>query len=168
MSSLPYTAGFRSQLLKPVTTIREAQRDGIWAWDCHFNEAVLIFPVVLALLGDNPMQSEMASHIGLRGRKFCRACHVEGTKGLRLFAGDPTDSDDGEDLGDDEDELEDVISGDHDESQSRPSSPHGSDSSRASRGIQRARQLLAGGVDAVRDRLRQFICVSSAYCFIFR
>lgn len=55
---------------------RTAQRDGIWAWDCKTKQAVLVFPVVLALLGDNPMHSEMASHIGLQGRLFCRVCKV--------------------------------------------------------------------------------------------
>lgn len=34
--------------------------------------------MVLALLGDNPMQSEFACHIGLRGKFFCRACWVKG------------------------------------------------------------------------------------------
>ena len=35
-------------------------------------------PMVLALLGDNPMQSEFACHIGLSGKFFCRACWVKG------------------------------------------------------------------------------------------
>lgn len=48
-----------------------------------FNEPILIIPFVLALLGDNPMQSEFACHIGLRGRLFCRACWVEGAKGIQ-------------------------------------------------------------------------------------
>jgi hypothetical protein len=38
--------------------------------------------MVLALLGDNPMQSEFACHIGLRGKLFCRACWVKGTDAL--------------------------------------------------------------------------------------
>ena len=51
------------------------------------NEPVLVIPEVLALLGDNPMQSEFACHIGLRGKLFCRACWVKGTEAL-----DPTGS----------------------------------------------------------------------------
>lgn len=39
---------------------------------------VLLIPCVLALLGDNPMQSEFACHIGLRGKFFCRVCGVKG------------------------------------------------------------------------------------------
>lgn len=58
---------------------RAAQKDGVWAWDCELNELVLIIPTVLALLGDNPMQSEFACHIGLRGKFFCRACWVKGS-----------------------------------------------------------------------------------------
>lgn len=38
--------------------------------------------MVLALLGDNPMQSEFACHIGLRGKFFCRACWVKGHDAL--------------------------------------------------------------------------------------
>lgn len=46
------------------------------------NEPVLLIPLVLALLGDNPdkMQSEFACHIGLRGRLFYHSC-FEGSKG---------------------------------------------------------------------------------------
>lgn len=59
--------------------VRECQKDGIWAWDCETNEPVLLIPCVLALLGDNPMQSEFAAHIGMRGKYFCRACWVKGS-----------------------------------------------------------------------------------------
>ena len=51
----------------------------MWAWDCENEEPILVFPVVLALLGDNPMQSEFACHIGMRGKFFCRECWVKGT-----------------------------------------------------------------------------------------
>lgn len=39
---------------------------------------VLVLPAVLALLGDNPMQSELACHVGLAGKFFCRNCWVKG------------------------------------------------------------------------------------------
>ncbi|KAF8156763.1 hypothetical protein B0H34DRAFT_783108 [Crassisporium funariophilum] len=61
-----------------VEQLETCQKKGIWAWDCKANERVLLIPSILAMLGDNPMQSKFACHIGLRGRKFCRMCHVEG------------------------------------------------------------------------------------------
>jgi len=51
---------------------------GIWAWDCVDKTLVLLIPSVLALLGDNPMQSEMACHGGLMAKLFCRVCWVNG------------------------------------------------------------------------------------------
>lgn len=39
---------------------------------------VLLIPAVLAMLGDNPMQSEFACHVGLAGKFFCRCCWVKG------------------------------------------------------------------------------------------
>ena len=36
------------------------------------------FIVVLALLGDNPMQSKFAHHISLKGKFFCHICLVKG------------------------------------------------------------------------------------------
>ncbi|THU93269.1 hypothetical protein K435DRAFT_829530 [Dendrothele bispora CBS 962.96] len=61
-----------------VEQLELAEENGIWAWDCELNEPVLVLPFVLALLGDNPMQSEFAAHIGLRGKYFCRVCWVKG------------------------------------------------------------------------------------------
>ncbi|KAI9069821.1 hypothetical protein FKP32DRAFT_1558980 [Trametes sanguinea] len=61
-----------------VEQLEKAQHDGIWAWDCVLNEPVLVIPFVLALLGDNPMQSEFACHIGLQAKFFCRACWCKG------------------------------------------------------------------------------------------
>lgn len=57
---------------------REGQRDGIWAYDITQKERVLVIPAVLALLGDNPMQSELSCHVGLAGKFFCRCCWVKG------------------------------------------------------------------------------------------
>ncbi|OSD07688.1 hypothetical protein PYCCODRAFT_1358054, partial [Trametes coccinea BRFM310] len=57
-----------------VDQLSQCQQSGIWAWDCEFREPVLVIPSVLAMLGDNPMQSEIACHVGLMGRLFCRVC----------------------------------------------------------------------------------------------
>ncbi|KAJ7590368.1 hypothetical protein C8J56DRAFT_859767 [Mycena floridula] len=50
------------------------QAHGIWAWDCQEKDMVLLIPSVLAMLGDNPMQSEFACHV--------RCCFVKGQDGL--------------------------------------------------------------------------------------
>ncbi|KAG1813074.1 hypothetical protein DFJ58DRAFT_720359 [Suillus subalutaceus] len=54
-----------------VDQLEESWKQGIWAWDCVHEEYVHVIPSVLALLVDNPMQSEMACHIGLMGKYFC-------------------------------------------------------------------------------------------------
>ncbi|KAJ7020784.1 hypothetical protein C8F04DRAFT_1213983 [Mycena alexandri] len=61
-----------------VDQLEECQKHGIWAWDAVHRELVLVIPSVLAMLGDNPMQSEFACHIGFRGKYFCRVCWVKG------------------------------------------------------------------------------------------
>ncbi|KAF8178467.1 hypothetical protein BJ912DRAFT_1045365 [Pholiota molesta] len=69
-----------------VQQIEDAQKNGIWAWDFVHKELVMIFPTVLALLGDNPMHSEFACHIGLRGKYFCRTCWVKAPTSPSLAA----------------------------------------------------------------------------------
>ncbi|KAJ7177170.1 hypothetical protein C8R46DRAFT_989326 [Mycena filopes] len=59
--------------------LQACQKHGIWAWDAEYQELVLVIPSVLAMLGDNPMQSEFACHIGFRGKFFCRVCWVKGS-----------------------------------------------------------------------------------------
>ena len=57
---------------------RSAWNTGILAWDCVHQEPVLVIPFVVTLPADNPMQSELACHIGLKGHLFCRMCTVQG------------------------------------------------------------------------------------------
>ncbi|KAJ3877317.1 hypothetical protein F5051DRAFT_440725 [Lentinula edodes] len=67
------------EMLDGITTqLEQGQSEGIWAWDILRQAMVLVIPVVLAMLGDNPMQSEFACHVGLAGKFFCRCCFVKG------------------------------------------------------------------------------------------
>ncbi|KAJ6508136.1 hypothetical protein C8R45DRAFT_1167703 [Mycena sanguinolenta] len=70
-----------------VEFLKSAQKTGILAYDCEFDEIVLLIPWIIAMLGDNPMQSEFASHIGLTGKCFCRVCHVRGADSKKRPAG---------------------------------------------------------------------------------
>ena len=79
VNQIEYVALLMGQHFKLFIFSRTAQNEGVWAWDCVRKEPILVFPSVLALLGDNPMQSEFACHIGLRGKYFCRACMVKGS-----------------------------------------------------------------------------------------
>lgn len=56
-----------------------AHDNGIPVWDCLLKEDVLVVPWVLAFLGDNPMASEFASHIGMSGSCYCHICQAQGS-----------------------------------------------------------------------------------------
>ncbi|KAI0262219.1 hypothetical protein BC834DRAFT_940012 [Gloeopeniophorella convolvens] len=80
---LPYNIHFMStsNIASPlemfedfVRQVRALQDEGLVAWDCELDEEVMFDVWVLAGLGDNPMQSELSSHIGLKGKYFCRVC----------------------------------------------------------------------------------------------
>ncbi|KAJ3916301.1 hypothetical protein F5877DRAFT_91854 [Lentinula edodes] len=58
--------------------LEQGQLEGIWVWDIQHQAMVLIILVVLAMLGDNPIQSEFACHVGLAGKFFCCCCFVKG------------------------------------------------------------------------------------------
>ncbi|KAJ7884797.1 hypothetical protein B0H14DRAFT_2564195 [Mycena olivaceomarginata] len=70
------------EMIEAVTAmLREARDDGIQVWDCEYNEWILILPWFLAFQGDNPMSSEFASHVGMKGKFFV------------VFAGTPRSKD---------------------------------------------------------------------------
>ncbi|KAJ7308592.1 hypothetical protein DFH08DRAFT_944451 [Mycena albidolilacea] len=72
------------EMIEAVTAmLREARDDGIQVWDCEYNEWILILPWFLAFQGDNPMSSEFASHVGMKGKFFCRICKAKSDKNNR-------------------------------------------------------------------------------------
>ncbi|KIY61625.1 hypothetical protein CYLTODRAFT_495162 [Cylindrobasidium torrendii FP15055 ss-10] len=97
-----------------VEQLEDGQNNGIWAWDAQYHEPILVLPFVLAMTGDNPMQSEFACHIGFTGRLFCRVCKVSG---LGDEEEEPDYGDTAPGTGNDSDAAS------HTSDQSRPSSP---------------------------------------------
>ncbi|KAF7339159.1 hypothetical protein MVEN_01993000 [Mycena venus] len=71
-----------------IEMLQDACKSGIEAYDCQYQEMVLLLPWILAMLGDNPMQSEFASHIGLTGKCFYRVCNVKGADAKNRPQGD--------------------------------------------------------------------------------
>lgn len=63
--------------------IRKSAAKPFKVWDAMKQRYVLIRPWVLFLPGDNPMQAELCSHIGLQGNHFCRMCHVGGDQAFK-------------------------------------------------------------------------------------
>ncbi|KAJ7463932.1 hypothetical protein FB451DRAFT_1491960 [Mycena latifolia] len=66
-----------------VAMLQEARKNGIEVWDCEYREWILIIPWFLAFQGDNPMSSEFASHIGMKGKHFCRICKAKSDRNNR-------------------------------------------------------------------------------------
>ncbi|KAF7982888.1 hypothetical protein HWV62_25136 [Athelia sp. TMB] len=72
-----------------IKVLQDARDKGIFAYDCYYDEVVMLIPWILAMVGDNPMQSEFSSHIGLSGTCFCRVCTVKGSDKDERATGDP-------------------------------------------------------------------------------
>ncbi|KAI0091387.1 hypothetical protein BDY19DRAFT_886012 [Irpex rosettiformis] len=64
-------------------SISAAAESGVDAWDCMNDEEVLLLVYALFFTGDNPMQAELCSQLGLQGNFFCRTCYVGGTRDFK-------------------------------------------------------------------------------------
>ncbi|KAJ3890860.1 hypothetical protein GG344DRAFT_48586, partial [Lentinula edodes] len=118
---------------------RDCQENGIWAWDSKTQSRVLLLVCVLALLGDNPMQSEFACHIGLRGKFFCRTCWAKGkdAKAENAAVSEGRDAS----SGDDESDAQSVDSA----------------STSASKGGKKKRKVFKENLKTMYDRVKSFV-----------
>lgn len=114
---------------------RKLQSEGTWVYDADDSKLALVFPAILAMLGDNPMQSEFACHRGLMAKLFCRICKVKRGK------------EDGEDYDDESGDEEEVA---------RPDDDASSVGSRA--GGKKKRQVIES-LEEMRDRVMRFLKV---------
>ncbi|VDC03602.1 unnamed protein product [Peniophora sp. CBMAI 1063] len=67
-------------------SLEESSREGVVAYDCKYDEEVLLFPYLLCKAGDNPMLAELSSHGGLRCNRPCRTCDTGGTNAHKRTA----------------------------------------------------------------------------------
>lgn len=128
----------------------------MWAYDCELREMVLVIPSVLAIVGDNLMQSEIACHIGLTGKFFCRVCWV--CKGHPLSGDSNEDGAEGDadsdDDGDGDGHLTDAAS---DASVRSQTSHRGQTSQRGRR--KAARKAKPETMEEMIDQIRRFLHV---------
>ncbi|KAI9572449.1 hypothetical protein HD554DRAFT_2202858 [Boletus coccyginus] len=59
---------------------KHAAESGVITWDCRDQEEVLLIPNALFHAGNNSMQAELCSQVGLNYNFFCHTCHIGGTK----------------------------------------------------------------------------------------
>ncbi|KAJ3884626.1 hypothetical protein GG344DRAFT_60313, partial [Lentinula edodes] len=130
------------EMLDGITDqLQDCQENGIWAWDSKTQSRVLLLVCVLGLLGDNPMQSEFACHIGLRGKFFCRTCWAKGKDAKAENSAVP--------------EGRDTSSGDDDsDTQSVDSA---STAGNASKGGKRKRKVFKENLKTMYDRVKSFV-----------
>lgn len=141
----------------------EYQTNGIDAYDCILKEEVLVLPAVLALLGDNPMQSELSCHIGLAARLFYRICWVS--------TGRDEDDDDNENNASERDPREDGDPQlmDVDEDQRSVNAPSNSRRSGASSSRPPGKKgRILETVDQMIDRVKRFlrVCINTSRQFL--
>ena len=63
-----------------IYSISQTHEEPVLAYDCEAQEEVLIILGIHQLPADNPMQSYLWSHIGLKGNCYCRKWDVGGTQ----------------------------------------------------------------------------------------
>ncbi|KIJ47128.1 hypothetical protein M422DRAFT_249438 [Sphaerobolus stellatus SS14] len=63
--------------------IKATHNEPIIAWDSELKQEIMLVISVLHLPADNPMQSTLSSHIGLKGNCFCRKCHIGGSQDFK-------------------------------------------------------------------------------------
>ncbi|KAI0375816.1 hypothetical protein BV20DRAFT_18264 [Pilatotrama ljubarskyi] len=141
-----------------VDQLLDCQRSGIWAWDCESKEPVLVIPSVLAMLGDNPMQSEIACHVGLAGKLFCRVCKVSRSRALdaAVATGSGENAEEPRSDAYDDDSIAGRSSGDSDDSGSISSRSVGSGAGNTTR--RKRDETMAEMV----DRVRRFMSIGTA------
>ena len=82
LSTSPHAASLEQA--RTIVEMINSTLEGYEAYDTQLDTEVLFRVKVVMVVADNPMGSDIASHLGLKANFYCRRCYAGGTKEFKM------------------------------------------------------------------------------------